>query len=436
MNNVEDRLRAATRAAACTVADNSAPPLHLPPGSHRPATAGRAGRIRIRHARWGVPLAAAASVAAVVAASILAGGVVTAGHHLGHAGPPSQPRSAPRVDGLPAYFLTETGRQAAPGGRSAGIRATMLDIVVTATGKVAATATVPGKATSFAADGAGSFYAAVNSGSATTFYEIRLPASGTAAIVTRLPIKAIPELTGFGRPVSAVADIAAAPDGSDLAITIMVTRGNMGLIQNLIVASAKTGAEHRWTISAPDSGGSLGPISWLADSRTLALNWLGYDSAVPSSLRLLDTTRSGSDPLTGRDVLALNREQFSDFTISQDGRILIGIANHPKSAVEVHGRTAAEGSVVEFSARTGRARILYEPPAVWDKATGQAVSGSCNDPLWMSNSGRQVLLMCIRPMPRGHAFEAVASAVLLDGGAVLRLPWLNRLAPSILAFGS
>ena len=74
MTSTEERLRAATRAAADTVPPGSAPPLRLPG-----AQPGRA-RWDQRH-RWiraMVPLAAAAAVAAVVIASLaLTGGVPT-----------------------------------------------------------------------------------------------------------------------------------------------------------------------------------------------------------------------------------------------------------------------------------------------------------------------------------------------------------------------
>ena len=69
MNTIEDRLRAAVQAAAGTVAPGSAPPLNLPgqPGRRL----GRARRPRRGGwPRWVTPLAAAASVIAVIAASL------------------------------------------------------------------------------------------------------------------------------------------------------------------------------------------------------------------------------------------------------------------------------------------------------------------------------------------------------------------------------
>jgi len=64
MNTVEDRIRAAARAAAATVADGSAPPLSLPQPGRRPGLRGGGGR-----PPWAVPFAAAAAVIGIVAVS-------------------------------------------------------------------------------------------------------------------------------------------------------------------------------------------------------------------------------------------------------------------------------------------------------------------------------------------------------------------------------
>jgi hypothetical protein len=68
VNSVEDRLRAATRAAAATVPEGSAPPLVLPVPGRRRAAGGRHPR---RPTRWLAPIAAAVAVAAVAAGLIV-----------------------------------------------------------------------------------------------------------------------------------------------------------------------------------------------------------------------------------------------------------------------------------------------------------------------------------------------------------------------------
>jgi dipeptidyl aminopeptidase/acylaminoacyl peptidase len=228
----------------------------------------------------------------------------------------------------------------------------------------------------------------------------------------------LPALHAARGPSGQVDSITASPDGSHLAISTDVQHGNTDDVQNLIVASIATGTERRWTTPRQDSGGSMGPIRWLAGSRTLAVNWLGFSSATPSSLRLLDTAAPGTDPLSGRAVLPLNPSQFSDLSISPDGRMLIGIADHPKSAPVV------------------QARLLYQPPAVRDKWTGMTLNSNCLDPLWISNSGQQVLLMCTLPRPEGpQRIASIPHILLLDHGRVIRLPWLTGIGPAITAFG-
>jgi hypothetical protein len=359
----------------------------------------------------------------------------------GNNGAAARAYAPPVVDGLPAYLLAVplpvTGPPATAGLRSPHGRTAagsqIVDLVVTATGRVEATASLPGRVSAIAATGAGTFYAAVSSGTATAFYEVQPPARGHTATVTRLPIPALPSLSvamGPHNPVkqSPVAYLAASPDGSRLAISTYVWHGHMGDIQGLIVASTTTGSEHVWTIPKADIGGSMGPMSWLADGRTLALNWLGFGSPTPASLRLLDTAASGTDLLAGRAVAALNRNEFSDFTISPDGQILIGIADHPKNPAVVQGHQVPLGSAIEFTVQTGQARVLYQ--------TNAAGNGSCNDPLWMSSTGQEVLLECSRLVSQRQPDSVVTQVMLLDHGQVIgKLPWPSALTEERVALG-
>ena len=94
MNRTEERLRAATRAAARTVHDGSAPPLRLPADPQQ-APARRSGPPRARWRRAVAPLAAAAAVTGVVGASL----VLTQQHGGLASGPAGRPAQAslPRV---------------------------------------------------------------------------------------------------------------------------------------------------------------------------------------------------------------------------------------------------------------------------------------------------------------------------------------------------
>jgi hypothetical protein len=276
----------------------------------------------------------------------------------------------------------------------------------------------------------------VTSGAATAFYEIQPPVGGHAATVTRLPIPALPSIpVPLGREhqekQSPVAYLAASPDGSRLAISTLAWHGHSGDIQGLIVASTTTGREHEWTTPKADINGSMGPMAWLADGGTLAFNWLGFESPTPASLRLLDTAAPGSNLLGSRAVVPLNRSEFSDFTISPNGQILIGIADHPQSPVVVQGRPVPLGSAIEFSVRTGRARVLYQTGA-----PGSAGTGSCNDPLWMSSTGQEVLLECTRPLSPRQPNAVVTRVMVLDHGQVIRqLPWSAALVNEQVTLG-
>ena len=143
MNTIEDRLRAAVQAAAGTVAPGSAPPLNLPGQPGRP---GRARRPRRSGwPRWVAPLVAAASVIAVIAASLaITGGGTHArprpaagGPHTGPrpAAPETRAERAAALASVPPYYLTLTGYSGQPH-RRAVIRAS-------ATGAVLATVAPP-----------------------------------------------------------------------------------------------------------------------------------------------------------------------------------------------------------------------------------------------------------------------------------------------------
>jgi hypothetical protein len=394
MTAVEDRLRAAARAA---------PPLRLPVGRGF-------GRRRVgAWGRWVAPVAAAVSVLAVLG-GLLAAGVFAPGR-TSPARSGRSPAAHPATRyGLPAYLWFSPAH--APGETVA--------IVAMATGRIVATARLPGHGGfRVAADDEGRFYAAVPSGSGTTsFYRIGLAAAGQSATVTRLPIPAVPAEVGR---------LSAAPDGSRLAFSTYVLHGHAPALQNLIVASTTTGSEHRWTVPLKDLPGSIGPMQWLANGRVLAFNWLGSGSAAPSSLRLLDTQAPGSDLLAGHVLRVRGFHQLSDLAISPDGNVLIGIANHLTSPATMAGQPLRLGYVIKFSARSGRAILFYRTPTVWDAARRRYETSTCYHPLWLSNSGQQVLLMCTEPRPQGGTVAAIPHVLLLDHGRVIQLPWLDKL---------
>jgi hypothetical protein len=422
----EEELRAALRTLERHAPDRGSVLLAV---RSRASTAGPAGWLRGRRYRipgpprsWAgliVPLTAAAAVVAVVVGSVMIG------TRFGPARPGSRPggnATAPPLpltsDGLPTYFAE------APFNSHSGT----LRIMATATGQTAATVRLPGRVTALAASD-GAFFAAAARGRQKSFYEIRLTAAGTGARTAELPIPPVTAPIGY---------IAASPDGSKLAISTFAPKlrlpyGAAYNIQNLIVASTATGAERRWLTPAQDRQGSLGVMNWLADGKTLAFTWTGAAETSPStSLRLLDTAAPGHDLLASRPVLrTFNRAGDFSYTISPDGHMVIGIEQclpgcGPGSPGIVQGHRAALGSVIEFSVATGNARVLYEEPPP-PGTSGRRPDSACNDPLWISDSGRTLLLYCFQHRPATTTRKAVTVTyvIVLDNGRVTRqLPWL------------
>lgn len=427
MNTLEDRIRAAAHAAAATVADNSAPPLSLPQRGRRPGPRGWRGR-----PPWVVPLAAAAAVLVVVAASVLVARAVVPGQTVPDAGPPLAAPLPLTADGLPAYFLAiPAGDQQAgaePGNQNEGAgpiprRLSSLEtlrVVATDTGKTVATATLPGYVTEIAAS-RGAFFAAVVRGSAATFFEIRLDGGRTATTVTELPIQPDTAPLEF---------MAASPDGSKLAYSTLVMRGAEGDVQNLVVASTTDGRQREWTTPAQDSQGSMGLMNFLADGKTLAFSWTGPAQTSPSSsLRLLDTAAPGDDLMAGRAVLpfATAAGEFDAYTISPNGRVVVGITIRPGVA---DGARIPVGSVVAFSGAARTPAVLYRPLL----GTAKGWTAYCNAlPLWIGNSGREVLIDCYQQRAANGA-RAVVRVALLHDGQISYLPWLAATGNETTAF--
>jgi hypothetical protein len=417
MNTLEDRIRAAARAAAGTVADGSAPPLRLPQRGrvpHWPAWDNRKSMI--------VPLAAAAAVIAVVAGLILAVGRTTPGGTIPGVGPPLAAPLPLTADGLPAYFLEYpiayqqggaqpgTVNEGSPPIPSRFRSHETLRIVATATGKVAATATMPGYVTAIAAS-RGAFFAAVVRDNLARFYEIRMTSSRTGTEVTELPIP--PD-------TAPVESMAASPNGSRLAYSTVVMHGASGDVQNLVVASTTENSEHEWTTPASYSTGSMGPMNFLADGRTLAFSWTGPSETSPSSaLRLLDTAAPGSGLMAGRAVLRFANElgMVEGYTLSPNGRVAVGVASGRPYQTVVY-------SVTVSATGTRKPTVLYRPSERhYDPVN------SCNTPpLWISNTGSQVLIECY-----ATASPAVR-IVLINHGHVTQLPWLDATAGEVTAF--
>jgi hypothetical protein len=419
MNTLEDRIRSAAQAVAGTVADGSAPPLLLPPRARRLRWPARSHTRR----RWIVPLAAAAAVLVVVAASVLVAREVAPGQTVPAIGPGLAPPLPLTADGLPAYFLAIPARDqqagAEPGGQNEGVGPIprrlssheTLHVVATATGKTVATAVLPGYVTEIAAS-QGAFFAAVVRGGAATFFEIRLDGSRTATTVTELPIPPDTAPLEF---------MAASPDGDRLAYSTLVMHGAVGDVQNLVVASTTNDSERAWTTPARYSTGSMGPMNFLANGRTLAFSWTAPSSGTSpsSSLRLLDTAAPGSDLTAGGAVLRFANQpgMVDGYTLSPNGRIAIVVeSGRPYQAVV--------GSMAVHTAGNHDWTVLYRPrPSSTDSVN------SCNTtPLWISNTASRALIECYATA------SPDVSIVLISHGRVTELPWLDATASEVTAF--
>lgn len=419
MNTLEDRLRAAARAAAGTVADGTAPPLRLPQPGRRSGLRGRFP--------WIVPLTAAAAVIALIAVSIFAAHAVMPGAR--RPAPRSEP--IPRLaDGLPAYFLEDPAMASPDGLQPLPVNTgpvpsqfrsqETLQVMATATGRVAATATLPGYVTAIAAS-RDAFFAAVVQDNAARFYEIQLTAGYAGTTVTRLRIA--PE-------TAPIAYLAASPDGARLAYSTVIMQGGLDVAQRLVVASTTRDSEREWTARPYYDNSymdSMGPMNWLADGRTLAFSWNVslQGNMATMALRLLDTAVPGSDLMADSTEPRFGYPGFagqSYTTLSPNGQVMVGVASaYPQSP-------APQGSVVAFSTATGLPTVLL-------RASGGDRESGCYSPLpWISNTGSEVLAACYREIKSPPSAAYVVHVVLINHGHVTGLPWLDGTAAWATAF--
>jgi hypothetical protein len=308
MNALEDRVRAATRAAADTVLPDGVPPLRLP--SAEAAGDGRWHSWFVSPwARRLAPLAAALAVVAVAVAMVFVGRTARE--------PASGPGSGmtspgPMTAGLaassyvasgqvPRYYVSIESRGNPNFNPSyAVVRATVTGAALATIQPPAAHGTVV--AVTAAADDRTfvldeqPFVATginVNQGfELRTFYLVRLGASGRPGLPVRLPVT-VPGgemMTGF----------ALSPDGSKLAIAVQPDNvKNQPDLQQVIVYTLATGAVKTWSAEGtigfgPDDARSL---SWARDERTLAFFWAAAGPGVHTSVRLLDTKTGGGSLL-------------------------------------------------------------------------------------------------------------------------------------------
>lgn len=402
MISTEERLRAATRAAADTVTPGSAPPLRLPadPG-RRP---GRLGRLAGDHRRWlhaMTPLTAAAAVAAVVIVSL----TLTSGMHGPTRGEhPSAGTAA--LGGLPPYYLALAGVPGMP--EHAVIRATT-------TGKALATVTAPRPYTGFTfvtgTDDDRAFILATqrwwriargtrglaaekrNGATPAAFFRLRFDPATRSARLTPLHV---PQKI----PAGSLSGIGVSPDGTKLAMTLHPAEIE---VITLATGSARhwvwPGSAHSTRVWVGNDKPDGQPLSWTADGRTLAFR-MNTQSGGITSVRLLDTTSPGNSLRAARPSVTFlglghfKRGPIGNVLITPDGTRIVTVTQQS---------LAARAQVTEFSARTGQAAA--------SPGRGRAAAGlSSSDVLWTSSSGTAVIVEGAAANP-----ARAVTAVLRDG---------------------
>jgi hypothetical protein len=350
------------------------------------------------------PLAAAASVVAVIAASVtLAGqGHTRPGPGPGH-GSSTGMASAPAatVAGVPPYYVALTGFSAEP--QKAVVRAT-------ANGAVLATVTPPRPYGTFtwvssASDDrtfvlAAQRYWRVRSGAAgakdetrdgttpTVFFRLTLDPAGHRTRLTALPHPTVPESEQLG-------GIALSPDGTKLALALRSTAGQAGSAPAsgpaLQVVTLATGAARKWTWPGSGWVGNFKPmgqpLSWTADGQTIEFQKWTPDADV--AVRLLDTTVPGSDLATSR-VVARFRNADGVQTIDPGNTIVTpdGTKIVIPTMRTTYPRATVDLALTEFSTRTGRPVDVLDP---WQLRGNGATTWQ--NVLWSNPSGSTLIVM-------------------------------------------
>jgi hypothetical protein len=421
MNTLEDRIRAAVVQTAEEIAPGSIRPLSLyGHGSvGRRTRGGGAANLGRRVARWPrvlIPIAAAASVIAVVAASLAITGNL-GGHRSAaarahadaraHAGQPGNGRGQPAkvppivspaslaaLASVPEFYVATT-----PGYMGSNNRA---QVRATGTGAVLATVAAPAPYNTFSwvsatADDrtfvlAAQEWTPIPPGSAsgsiekrdddtpTKFFVLHLSSDGRTARLSALPIPV--------QPGSVWMDgIALSPDGSKLAVVINSNGANR-VNPAIAVYTVATGARKQWVwpgnavIGNQKPWGS--PLSWAADGRTLAFQIVPANGTI--EVRLLDTDAAG-----GRMASRLGVEWTAGGVTGANGAVIIrGSRANPANSLSGYNtlitpdgtkivcRTTGTtvSGITEFEASTARVVSDTYPQAtdvLWTNASGSTL---------------------------------------------------------------
>ena len=379
-----ERLRDALSAAADVMAECDATAV-ITPVPQRP---GRPRRVRV----WLIPLAGAACVVAVIAASVL---LTTNLARTSSSASQLRTRSASQPAN-PGFSICEPLPAAGPATAlprfyvTTNVAARQIQLQVRRTSDCAITAVVPLPAGWLLTGGISAtandrtFFAAAFSAKScpvqagaggipltphdTRFFRFAVNDQGRAG-----------RLTVVGPPVAGiVGPIAVSPDGSRIAFNAANTSfvgpgkgcaGGVGSGAAVSVIDLATGKIRTWqTLEMPPApaGTSVTPgaVSWMANGRTLAVSyvWPTSESGPQLSVAVaaLDTT-SGGGSLQAHSRVLWSQPQKCVFCvqealISPDGRSLTATAIQ-------HTAQGYRGALLRIALPSGRYRVLYESPA-------------------------------------------------------------------------
>ena len=384
MNMIEERIRAAARAAAETVAPDSVPPLELPAAPRRRWLRGgrTAGATRTPWAVRLAPVAAALAVIAIVITMVNVRHTESRPPATGPSllAPPGVPAGPPvssyvRSGQVPPYYVTATETDAVVHLTVSG--ASVATIRPSLPGGTMVAVTTAGDGRTFVLGEQGQDRKAV------TFYQFRLGSSGRPGALSRLPMSVTDGKTMTG--------LALSPDGTKLAIAVVPGGG----VQQVRLYPVHGGQARTWSATG---GGPYGAtwLSWPASQRTLAFNWsVGHTRSV----RLLNLgTAGGSLLAASRPVVTLgntaNMGQTlyigpDDMIITRDGSAIVGASNEITNIAK-NGIITFTTGFPEFSVATGHlTRIVghwhpnqwHEPEVVdllWSDASGRVLIGVIN----------------------------------------------------------
>jgi hypothetical protein len=395
MNTLEERIRTAITQTAEEITPGSIPPLSLAtPQRRRLGAAGR-GRGRAGWPRVLIPLAAAASVTAVVVTSVAVSGG-TNGHR-----PTKATGHISVMASLPPYYVMITGNNPNP----TVLQPEHAVIRATSSGATLATITPPSPYGTFVlvagagdghtfvlaaekwavqgSDGGGSQLA-----EPTKFFLLRInPATGKPRL-TALPIPAEPASVGLS-------GMALSPGARKLAVAV---DGN-GNRQSIQVFTVATGSEQQWTWQGGgnitnNAGGNGQVLSWAADQRTLAFQvWQGKNIEVrlfntASAAGLQASTVAVNFPGAAVDSPAGDVTFGGTGTfITPDGTMIVCAT----TSTFKWSKTITELGYTEFSASTGRAvrildlrrypkELLQTQDVLWTNASGSTLIVVANVP--------------------------------------------------------